>query len=105
MQPGPHLSEALAAARNRTDQLFTLLVPGALYDRPVPERHRLVFYLGHLEAFDWNLICRWGLSVPAFHEEFDRLFAFGIDPAADGLPQDKPADWPSTAEVHLYNAR
>jgi iron(II)-dependent oxidoreductase len=97
--------ESLAHARRLTDELFALICPDALYDRPVPERHRLVFYLGHLEAFDWNMICRWGLSVPAFHEEFDRLFAFGIDPGADGLPQDKPADWPSAAEVHLYNGR
>ena len=41
------------AARARTDALFELLDPVALYDRPVPERHRLIFYLGHLEAFDW----------------------------------------------------
>ena len=30
--------------------------PEALYDRPIPERHRIIFYLGHLEAFDWNLL-------------------------------------------------
>src|SRR5437867_12947024 len=99
------LAHEMQSARALTDDLFGLIRTKALYARPVPERHRLVFYLGHLEAFDWNLICRWGLSVPAFHEEFDRLFAFGIDPAADGLPQDKPADCPSAAEVHLYNAR
>ena len=23
-----------------------------------PERHRMIFYLGHLEAFDWNLLER-----------------------------------------------
>jgi gamma-glutamyl hercynylcysteine S-oxide synthase len=105
MVASPEPGNELAHARRLTDELFALICPGALYDRPVPERHRLVFYLGHLEAFDWNMICRWGLSVPAFHEEFDRLFAFGIDPGADGLPQDKPADWPSLEKVHQYNAR
>ncbi len=47
------------AARSQTDALFRLIVPDALYDRPIPERHRLIFYLGHLEAFDWNLLGRW----------------------------------------------
>jgi gamma-glutamyl hercynylcysteine S-oxide synthase len=105
MQPGPHLSEALAAARNRTDQLFTLLVPGALYDRPIPERHRLIFYLGHLEAFDWNQICRGALAMPSFNPEFDKLFEFGIDPPVGQLPSDQPSDWPPPDAILAYNKR
>ena len=88
----PHLSEALADARRRTDELFDLLVPEALYDRPIPERNRNIFYLGHLEAFDWNQICRGPLDIPSFHPEFDKLFEFGIDPPAGRLPEDQPAD-------------
>ena len=67
---------------------------------PSPERHRMIFYLGHLEAFDWNLIARYALDVPAFHPEFDRLFAFGIDPASRRIAQ-RPAGatGPSLAEV------
>ena len=101
----PHLSEALAGARRRTDELFGLLAPDALYDRPIPERHRNVFYLGHLEAFDGNLICRGALAMPSFHSEFDKLFEFGIDPPVGRLPEDQPADWPSLAEIRGYNAR
>jgi len=101
----PHLSEALAGARKRTDELFGLLVPGALYDRPIPERHRMLFYLGHLEAFDWNLICRRGLQTPSFHSEFDKLFEFGIDPPVGRMPEDQPSDWPSVGEIARYNAR
>jgi iron(II)-dependent oxidoreductase len=95
----------LDQARSLTDDLFHLVRPDSLYERPIPERHRIIFYLGHLEAFDWNMICRWGLSVPAFHEDFDKLFAFGIDPGADGLPQDKSSDWPGKEEVDDYNRR
>ncbi|HJU03742.1 MAG TPA: SUMF1/EgtB/PvdO family nonheme iron enzyme [Nitrospiraceae bacterium] len=91
-------------ARIRTDALFALLRPTALYHRPVAERHRLIFYLGHLEAFDWNLIAP-ALGLPAFHPDFDRLFAFGIDPEPGQLPQDAAADWPESAEVHRYNAQ
>ena len=95
----------LQSARDTTDQLFALLAPGALYDRPIPERHRLIFYLGHLEAFDWNLIGRTTLDVPSFHPTFDRLFAFGIDPEPGKQPADIPSDWPSTSEVAAYNSR
>ena len=70
----------LARARDNTDALFRLVRPDSMYERPIPERHRIIFYLGHLEAFDWNLIGRYALDRPAFHAEFDRLFAFGIDP-------------------------
>src|SRR5438045_1109543 len=99
----PHLSEALAGARRRTDELFGLLAPDTLYDRPISERHRNVFYLGHLEAFDWNQICRGVLSMPSFHPEFDKLFEFGIDPPLGRLPQDQPSDWPAPAEIGQYN--
>src|SRR5260370_30780085 len=101
----PHLSEALAGARRRTDELFGLLVHEALYDRPIPERHRNIFYLGHLEAFDGNLICRGALAMPSFHPGFDKLFEFGIDPPVGRLPEDQPADWPSVAEIRGYNTR
>ena len=96
---------ALSDARHTTDSLFELVRPDSLYDRPVPERNRLIFYLGHLEAFDWNLLARHALEVPAFHAEFDHLFAFGIDPPPGDLPNDTPAAWPGAAEVRRYNRR
>ncbi len=95
---------ALARARARTDALFGLVRPDAFHDRPVPERHRIIFYFGHLEAFDWNLLGQTA-EVPSFHPEFDRLFAFGIDPEPGQLPQDTRSDWPERAEVRQYNAR
>ncbi len=99
------LVAALQSARSTTDALFSLVRPDSLYERPIPERHRIVFYLGHLEAFDWNLICRGALDVPSFQTEFDKLFAFGIDPDSSGLPQDTPVDWPSLKEISAYNSR
>jgi formylglycine-generating enzyme required for sulfatase activity len=97
--------EMLSRAREQTDELFRLIRPEALYERPIPERHRMIFYLGHLEAFDWNLIGRYALDRPAFHASFDKLFAFGIDPPPGQLPSDQPADWPRAAEVESYNRR
>ena len=99
------LRQRIQAARARTDYLFELLRPGALYSRPIPERHRLIFYFGHLEAFDWNQICRQSLNVRSFHPEFDRLFEFGIDPPVGQAAQDQPSDWPRVEEVLAYNRR
>lgn len=99
------LVAALGQARARTDDLFSILTPEALYERPIPERHRLVFYLGHLEAFDWNLLARQGYGVDAFDPKFDKLFAFGIDPTDGGLPKEPASDWPRREEIEAYNRR
>jgi gamma-glutamyl hercynylcysteine S-oxide synthase len=99
------LTARLLEARARIDDLFQVLRPEALYERPIPERHRLVFYLGHLEAFDWNLIARQGFGVEPFREEFDRLFAFGIDPVDGGLPSEPASAWPRRDQVEEYNRR
>ena len=103
--PGANLLPELQQARQFTDRLFQLVDPGSLYERPIPERHRLVFYTGHLEAFDWNLLGRYALDLPSWHPTFDQLFAFGIDPAAGNLPSDQPSDWPKLAEIDQYNSR
>jgi ergothioneine biosynthesis protein EgtB len=99
------LLERLTQARARTDQLFDVVRPDSLYERPIPERHRIVFYIGHLEAFDWNLLRDRVLHLEALHPEYDRLFAFGIDPVGGGLPADQPQDWPALADVREYVAR
>ena len=98
------LLDRLADARTNTDRLFDLVKPEFLYDRPIPERHRIVFYVGHLEAFDWNLLRERAIGVQTFHPEFDRLFAFGIDPVGGGLPTDLPKDWPAVSDVREYVA-
>jgi ergothioneine biosynthesis protein EgtB len=92
----------LQQARAETDHLFQQVKPEFLYERPIPERHRIVFYVGHLEAFDWNLLRERVLGRTSFHSEFDNLFAFGIDPVDGGLPSDQPSDWPSLAQVRDY---
>src|SRR5216684_3718053 len=99
------LCERMASGRARTDQLFQILRPEAYYSRPIPERHRLIFYLGHLEAFDWNQICRQALDIPSFQPEFDKLFEFGIDPPVGKVAGDVPSDWPNVQQVKAYNSR
>jgi len=61
--------------------------------------------LGHLEAFDWNLICRKTLDAASFSPQFDALFEFGIDPPVGQAAADQPSDWPGVEEVQTYNRR
>jgi len=96
------LIEQLWDARQRSDDLFAVIKLDSLYERPIAERHRIIFYIGHLEAFDWNLFHERVLGLRSFHPEFDRLFAFGIDPVGGGLPTDQPSDWPTIAAVQDY---
>src|ERR1700676_5266503 len=99
----PHeLMERVFEARRQSDELFTLVRENFLYERPIPERHRIIFYLGHLEAFDWNLLSGSLFGLKSVHPEFDRLFAFGIDPVGGGFPTDLPSDWPAVDGVRDY---
>ncbi|HUI73444.1 MAG TPA: SUMF1/EgtB/PvdO family nonheme iron enzyme [Candidatus Acidoferrum sp.] len=99
------LHSRLLDARSRSDELFSIVREQALYDRPIPERHRIIFYLGHVEAFDWNLLAQRAFGLRSFHPTFDRLFAFGIDPVDGSLPDDQPSDWPNRDEIERYNRR
>jgi iron(II)-dependent oxidoreductase len=97
-----HLTERLAAARRVTDAIFAALDEDTLYVRPIAERHRLVFYLGHLEAFDWNLLRSRDPQAVSIDPGFDRLFAFGIDPPEGCLPDDPPQAWPAASATRRY---
>jgi ergothioneine biosynthesis protein EgtB len=99
------LMSHLRKARMRTDELLSVVRPHALYERPIPERHRIVFYLGHMEAFDWNLICSGAFGMKSVNPSFDSLFAFGIDPTNGDLPCDLPTDWPREEFIYAYNRR
>ena len=99
------LHKRIINARAQTDALFGIVREEAMYDRPIAERHRIIFYLGHVESFDWNLLAQRAFGLQPFHESFDKLFAFGIDPVGGGLPTDKPADWPAREEIERYNRR
>ncbi len=99
------LVKRIGDARSQTDKLFRLINPDSLYERPIPERHRIIFYLGHLEAFDWNLLQPRLPNVKIFDPALDRLFAFGIDPVDGALPSDQPSDWPAEPQIERYRSR
>lgn len=91
-------------ARAETDALFGMVRPQFLFERPIAERHRLAFYIGHVDAFDWNLLSA-PLGLPSDRPALDTLFAFGIDPVDGQLPSDRPSDWPPLDEFFRYRER
>jgi gamma-glutamyl hercynylcysteine S-oxide synthase len=95
----------LSAARAQGDELFGILTPDAMYLRPIAERHRVIFYLGHLDGFDSIQICREGLRQKSPDPDLDDLFQAGIDPDAGQLPKDAASDWPSIEQVKAYVER
>lgn len=103
-RPRSRLLSRLHSARAETDALFALIKPEFLFERPISERHRLAFYIGHLEAFDWNLLSA-ALGMTSENPALDTLFAFGIDPVDGQLPNDQPADWPPLQEFFRYRAQ
>jgi formylglycine-generating enzyme required for sulfatase activity len=88
-----------------SDRLFEILKPEALYERPIAERHRVVFYIGHLDGFEAIQISREGAGKKSPDPELDSLFQAGIDPDSSSLPTDTPADWPSLDQVYGYAQR
>jgi iron(II)-dependent oxidoreductase len=96
------LRNGVLEARANSDRLFEIVREDSLYERPIPERNRIIFYIGHLEAFDWNVFRTHLFSLDSRTPVFDKLFAFGIDPVDGGLPTDQPSDWPSLSEVRSY---
>lgn len=94
----------LQQVRNESDKFFSIIKGDAIFDRPIDARHRVLFYIGHLDGFDSILFGR-ELTDASPDAEFDRLFQAGIDPDAGSLPQDKPSDWPSLEQVLAYASR
>ncbi|MET0556201.1 MAG: SUMF1/EgtB/PvdO family nonheme iron enzyme, partial [Vicinamibacteria bacterium] len=87
----------------RTDELFALLAPAALYDQPIALRQPVIFYVGHLPAFAWNQLARGLRDAPAADAHKDELFARGIDPVdTDAYAAARPEEWPSPAATLAY---
>ncbi len=91
------------ANRARTAEIFGLFDEGAYYDRPIPLRHPLVFYEGHIPAFSYNKLIREGLHGPSIDAEFERLFERGIDPGSltDAKRHERDA-WPERPRVQEF---
>jgi ergothioneine biosynthesis protein EgtB len=91
--------------RERSISFFNLLMEEAYYSRPIPLRHPVVFYDGHLPAFSFNTLVKKTLGGPGIDPELETLFARGIDPDEKSAPlSERHADWPTRDVVRAFTA-
>jgi len=90
------------AGRQKSKAVFSIPVESAYYDRPIDLRNPIVFYEGHLPAFSVNTLIKLALKGHGINDDYELLFARGIDPdSVDGVKN--PTDvWPKRAEVLAY---
>ena len=74
------------------------------YERPIALRNPIVFYEGHLPAFNVIVLIKRGLGRPGADEQLETLFARGIDPEDERTAQARgnPEGWPSRDAVPAY---
>ena len=89
--------------RERSRVLFEMLDADTYYERPIPLRHPVVFYEGHIPAFSVNCYLKKGLGHHGIDPELEVLFARGIDPI-DQVAADSSAieAWPTRTTVSDY---
>lgn len=92
--------------RRTSSILFDMVSAEAYESRPIPLRHPVRFYEGHLPAFSYITLVKDALGGPSIDEYHERLFYRGIDPAStDAAAKSAPPLWPSRAEVRVLTAR
>src|SRR6188474_2269405 len=86
--------------RRRSRAWFDLLSADAYHAQPIPLRHAVVFYEGHVAAFNVNTLVKRGLGLPGVDAALEDLFERGIDPAEDaGEAGAPPSAWPAREAV------
>jgi 5-histidylcysteine sulfoxide synthase len=97
---------SLLAYFDNTWELYEMLFSSinnekSLYLAPDPLRNPLIFYLGHTAAFYVNKLKATGLITEGVHEQWDQLFAVGVDP---DTPEklDVSDYWPTVEETRGY---
>jgi iron(II)-dependent oxidoreductase len=91
----PSLLDTFRRLRARSSRLFEIVPEAHRLARPIPLRHPIIFYEGHIPAFYVNTIVKRGLGQPGVDEALERLFARGIDPEDEGAAAQRAISrWP-----------
>ena len=88
--------------RKRSAELFSIPSADDYYARPISLRNPIVFYEGHLPAFNLNTLWKRALGRAGVDAHLETLFARGIDP--DHEPGDANAAWPTPHAVRDFVA-
>ena len=104
----PNLDRAALGAwyarnRKRSTALFDLVKPRAYYSRPIPLRHPLAFYEGHLPAFSFLTLNERALGEAPLDARLEKLFERGIDPSdRDAAAQHARDEWPTREQIQSF---
>jgi formylglycine-generating enzyme required for sulfatase activity len=90
------------AGRQNSKAVFSIPVESAYYDRPIALRNPIVFYEGHLPAFSVNTLIKLALKGYGINDDYELLFARGIDPDSVDAVKNPTDVWPKRAEVLAY---
>lgn len=89
--------------RERSAMLFDMVDAQAYESRPIPLRHPVLFYEGHLPAFSFITLARDTMGVAPVDPELERLFQRGIDPAdAKAAAEATRSTWPERDEIIAF---
>jgi ergothioneine biosynthesis protein EgtB len=92
-----------AAGKARSEQFFGFLQDDVFFERPLPLRHPIVFYRGHLAAFAVNTLLKKALGRPGIRPDFEILFERGIDPSDRNAAEEMSiSSWPPRGEIEEY---
>lgn len=91
---------------NRYELLFeTLTCKKAYFEKSIPLRHPLIFYLGHTATFFINKLLLAGLVPERVNPQYESLFAVGVDEMSWDDLNDIHYAWPSVDEVMAYRGK
>ncbi|MFN2442294.1 MAG: SUMF1/EgtB/PvdO family nonheme iron enzyme [Thermoanaerobaculia bacterium] len=94
------------AVRRRSRELFAMIPDSSYHERPIPLRHPIVFYDGHLPAFNVNTLAKKGHGAHGIDEELEMLFERGIDPGdTDEAALATIQAWPERGAIARYGER
>jgi formylglycine-generating enzyme required for sulfatase activity len=91
--------------RARTREVFAIPKPESYFDRPIPLRNPIVFYEGHLPAFNINTLIKLTLKQRGIDAGYEVLFERGIDPDSVDAAKPPTDQWPSRRCVQEYGAK
>lgn len=107
--PAEKRAEIAAYFTNTFDvytRLFSCLADDAGYfQKSIPLRHPLIFYLGHTATFFINKLVLAKLLPERIDARMESVFAVGVDEMSWDDLNDDHYDWPSVEEVVDYRAK
>lgn len=74
----------------------------AYFLRPEPLRHPLIFYFGHTATFFINKLVLANYIDQRINQDFESMFAIGVDEMSWDDLDERHYDWPSVDEVRVY---